>query len=98
LLIDARRMAAASGLVVTIDLVAVPLSAAYVAFAGDDRDARLAAVTAGDDYELLFTAAADFVPSVPAARIGSFATGSGLRIIDDGDPVPLPARLGFEHG
>jgi hypothetical protein len=47
LLIDARRMAAASGLAVTIDLAAVPLSDAYRAFAGDDRDARLAAARRG---------------------------------------------------
>ncbi len=98
LLIDARRMAGASGLAVTIDLAAVPLSAAYAGFAGTDRGARLAAVTAGDDYELLFAAAPDFVPPVPAARIGSFAAGSGLQLTDDGDPIPLPARLGFEHG
>ncbi|MBC9035004.1 thiamine-phosphate kinase [Sphingomonas sp. JC676] len=98
LLIDARRMAEASGLAVTIDLADVPLSAGYIAFAGNDRDARLAAVIAGDDYELLFAAAPDFDPPVPATRIGSFAAGAGLSLTDKENPVPLPERLGFEHG
>jgi len=98
LLIDARRMAAASGLAVAIDLAAVPLSAGYTVFAGSDRKARLAAATAGDDYELLFAAASDFVPPVPATRIGSFGAGSGLSLNDAGAPVPLPDRVGFEHG
>lgn len=98
LLIDARRMAAASGLAVTIDLAAVPLSPDYVRFAGDDREARMAAATAGDDYELLFAAAPGLAPPVPATRIGAFAAGSGLSLIDGGAPVALPARLGFEHG
>jgi thiamine-monophosphate kinase len=97
LLIDAARIAAASGLAVTIDLAAVPLSDAYRAFRGEDRAARLAAVTAGDDYQLLFAAAPAFMPPVPAIRIGSFAAGAGLALTDDGTPIPLPRRLGYEH-
>ena len=50
LLIDAARMAAASGLAVAIDLDAVPLSPAARAYAGEDRPTRLAAAT--DDPEL----------------------------------------------
>lgn len=98
LLIDASRMAATSWLAVTIDLAAVPLSPAYAAFAGTDRTARLAAVTAGDDYELLFAAAPDFIPPVRATRIGSFPAGSGLGLTDRGEHLPLPARLGYQHG
>ena len=97
LLLDAARMAEASGLAVAIDLAAVPLSDAYRRFAGDSRDARIAAATAGDDYQLLFAAAAGFEPPVPATRIGSFAAGTGLTLHDGTDPVPLPPRLGFEH-
>ncbi|WP_447411666.1 AIR synthase-related protein, partial [Clostridium perfringens] len=72
LLIDAARMGAASGLAVEIDLAAVPLSVDYRAHRGDDRGARLAAATAGDDYELLFAMPANTVPAVPATRIGRF--------------------------
>jgi thiamine-monophosphate kinase len=98
LLIDAARLAAASGLGVEIALDAVPLSPAYRAFAGDDRAARLAAATAGDDYQLLFAAPADAILRVPATRIGRLEAGQGLRLTEHGLPVPLPDRLGFEHG
>jgi thiamine-monophosphate kinase len=97
LLIDAARMASASGLSVTIDLAIVPLSAEVRAFAGDDRPARLAAATAGDDYELLFAAPADAPLPVPATRVGTFAEGSGLSLTDRGTPVALPPELGFVH-
>jgi len=97
LLIDAARMAEASGLAVDLDLAAIPLSAAYRRHAGDDRAARLAAATAGDDYELLFAMPANVIPPVPATRLGRFARGGGLRLIDGGVTLPLPDRLGFQH-
>ncbi|KQT34885.1 thiamine-monophosphate kinase [Sphingomonas sp. Leaf412] len=96
LLIDAARMAAASGLSATIDLARVPLSLELVAQAGDGLATRLAAATAGDDYELLF--ATDAHPAVAATRVGTFAPGAGLALTHDGAPVPLPASLGFQHG
>lgn len=76
LLIDAARMAAASELSAEIDLSMIPLSAEYRAFAGDDRSARLAAATAGDDYELLLAAPADAVLPVAATRVGTFTAPS----------------------
>nr|WP_246587031.1 thiamine-phosphate kinase [Stakelama flava] len=98
LLIDAARMAAASRLACTIDLGAVPLSDALREYAGDGRSARMAAVTAGDDYELLAALPPDDIPPVPATRIGILTAGSGLTLMHDGEAVPLPPRLGFEHG
>lgn len=97
LLIDAARMATASCVAVRINLAAIPLSPAYRAHAGQDRAARLAAATAGDDYELLFALPADVVPPVPATRVGAFAAGGGLTLVDGDAPVPVPSRLGFEH-
>lgn len=91
LLIDAARMAEASGLAVEIDLHAVPL-------AGDDR---IAAVTAGDDYELLVAAPPGLTLSQPdlamVTPIGRFTAGRGLALFDRGRPVRLPDRLGYEH-
>jgi thiamine-monophosphate kinase len=98
LLIDAARIAEASGRGITIELDRVPLSAAYRTFAGADRAARLAAATAGDDYELLFAAPTDIALPVPVTRVGMVATGSGLTLTDHGAPVPLPEKLGFRHG
>lgn len=87
LLIDAQRMASASNVALEIDLDVVPV-------AGE----RIAAVTAGDDYELLFAAAPGLVPPVPATRIGIFANGSGLTLRDTTGSIPLPGRLGWQHG
>lgn len=93
LLIDAQRMADASGCAVTIDLAAIPLSDAYRAWSGD----RMAAATAGDDYELLFALPANVAPDAPATRIGDFVEGSGLTLTDAGAPVALPDTLGWLH-
>lgn len=104
LLIDAGRMAEASGLAVTIDLSLIPLSDELVAAGGEGRAARLEAATAGDDYELLLAAppslgealrAGGFEP--PLTRVGRFDAGSGVILRDGSEAVPLPARLGFEH-
>ena len=106
LLIDARRMAEASGCRLEIDLAALPLSADLLAFVGGGRAARVAAATAGDDYELLFSApvartaellAASDRHGLPLTRIGAFSAGAGLALSDSGAPVDLPERLGFEH-
>ncbi|KQM87370.1 thiamine-monophosphate kinase [Sphingomonas sp. Leaf23] len=91
LLIDAGRMAAASGLAVEIDLACVPLSDDLKAFGHD----ALTAATAGDDYELLF--ACEGEPPVAATRIGTFREGDGLDLLDAGNPIPLPDRLGYQH-
>jgi thiamine-monophosphate kinase len=104
LLIDAGRMAAASACGLTIELDSVPLSEAWLALPGG---ARLDAVTLGDDYELLFAADQAAAPAIlaladeiglPFSRIGRFRVGAGLFLTDRGAPVPLPERLGYEHG
>jgi len=97
LLIDAARMAEVSGLAIEIDLAAVPLSPAYRRFAGDGREARIAAATAGDDYQLLFAAPGGFGLPVPATRIGSFSDGAGLSLRDRTEVVALPSKMGFLH-
>lgn len=86
LLIDASRMAAASGVKIEIALDAVPV-------AGE----AMAAVTAGDDYELLFTLPPGATCPVAATRIGSVREGAGLALTDKGAPIPLPERLGYLH-
>lgn len=98
LLIDAARLGEASGIGVSIDLDAIPLSAAATEMAGGDRSARLRAATSGDDYALLFTAALP-LPPVPGriTRIGRAVRGAGLHIHDRSGAVPLPERLGWLH-
>lgn len=96
LLIDAARMAEASGLAVTVDHV--PLSPALEAARGVSAATQIAAARAGDDYELLFALPAGAKPPVRAILVGHFAAGTGLVLLIDGVPMPLPDRLGWEHG
>ena len=105
LLIDARRMAAASGAWIEIDLAAIPLSPAFVAVRGADRIARMFAATGGDDYALLAAlppGVEDLVrKSLPSGahlvRIGELVAGAGIALHDAGAPVELPEHLGHEH-
>jgi thiamine-monophosphate kinase len=99
LLIDASRLAGASGVAAMIDLDAVPLSEGWREAKGSDRSARLAAATAGDDYQLLFTSSMP-LPSLdsPVTRIGQMIRGNGVHLHDRDGAVPVPSRLGFEHG
>ncbi len=106
LLIDAARMAAASGVAVEIALDAIPLSAAYASTAGEKTSARIAAATAGDDYELLFAARPECCDAILRAgkkakmaitRVGRMTSGEGLTICDEGQTLPLPENLGWEH-
>ncbi|MBC7986610.1 MAG: thiamine-monophosphate kinase, partial [Sphingomonadaceae bacterium] len=98
LLIDAARLAAASRVRVTIDLARIPLSEAFRSLAGDTREARLAAASAGDDYVLLAAGPANLGETVEGlAAVGAIEAGEGLKLIDAGHPVPLPDSLGYEH-
>lgn len=106
LLIDASRLAEASGVAAGIDLSLIPLSDAFLVALGDGREARLAAAAAGDDYELLFAAAPERAVEIlalqddlglPLSRVGSLAEGTGLRLSDGEEAIPLPPRLGWEH-
>jgi thiamine-monophosphate kinase len=104
LLLDARRLAAASGCGLSIDLSALPLSPAFRKARGEDRAARLFAVTGGDDYALLAALPPASDPlmilkgtSVNIALVGEL-TGDGAFVLADAlGPVPLPERLGYEH-
>ena len=105
LLLDAQRMAEASRCRVKIRLDALPLSSAFVEGRGDDLEARLFAATGGDDYALLAALSPEVDPSTLSLpegttieRIGSLQAGQpSVRLLNEGRPIPLPERLGFEH-
>jgi thiamine-monophosphate kinase len=104
LLLDARRMAEASGCSVQLELSSVPLSDSYVSAFGGDSEALFFAATGGDDYALLAALAPDLDPftlSLPSgtrmSRVGSFAEGSGLSLTFHGEAISLPESLGHEH-
>lgn len=87
LLLDASRMAEASGCTVAISLDAIP-------FAPGTQD-RLAAARWGDDYELLFAAPEGMTLPVPATRIGTMLQKTSQPLLLDGKSPPT--RLGYEH-
>lgn len=107
LLLDASRLAAASGCTATIAIDALPLSRAFIAERGHDRGARLFAATGGDDYALLAACPPELDPAVTLsslsgatiACIGTLAdAGPLLSLVDGGGrPVSLPEHLGHEH-
>lgn len=91
LLLDAWRMAKASGTTFAIDRSAPP-----IAMPEARRDEAL---RWGDDYQLLFTAPEGTDLPVPATRIGSVETRAGdAPLILDGTPVRSPEGLGYSHG
>jgi len=106
LLLDAARMAEASGLSAALELEAVPLSASLIRLLGDSAEARVDAAVAGDDYELLFAAPPETTEAIavaaaeagtPITTIGRFRPGSGIVLSHEGKPHPLPDRLGYQH-
>ena len=96
LLIDADRMARASGCAMEIDRI--PLSAHYAALHGLSVASRLAAATAGDDYVLLAALSPEALPPPGLIAIGRCTNGAGISLVLDGTSVTLPQRLGYEHG
>jgi thiamine-monophosphate kinase len=97
LVADAGHIAAASrcGLIIRADRV--PLSPAAADALANDLDLLPSILGGGDDYELLFTAAAGFAASELVTEIGEVVSGSGVKVLDrDGVEIPL-ATAGFQH-
>ena len=89
LLLDAWRMASASGVTFSIDSAAVPVA---------DPARRDECLRWGDDYELLFTAPPGATLPVPAHRIGSVEARSAAPLICGGIAYSASAGLGYQHG
>ena len=91
---------------IEIDAASVPLSPAAAAVLASGRASLADLLTAGDDYELAFTASVErrarvkalaAKAKVPLTRIGSVVKGKAVSVLDrDGAPMAL-ARRGFTH-
>jgi len=90
LLLDAWRLAEASFVSLAIQSAAVPIAT--------PEDRRLAALTWGDDYELLFTLPASVMPPMAATRIGSVEPRGFAPLFLDGEPIVNEEGLGYRHG
>lgn len=92
LLADLGHIGEQSGVRIVVEAEAVPRSAALRRF---DPEGLVRAVTAGDDYEIAFTAAAP--PDLPVTRIGWVEAGEGVLLVDHhGKPIPV-GKTGFTH-
>lgn len=103
LVADLGHVARASGVQIVLDAAAIPRSSALRAFWGDEGAAILRAVTAGDDYQIAFTAADhDGVMTVArqagvtVTRIGETQAGQGVELLLNGTPLDV-TRPGYRH-
>jgi thiamine-monophosphate kinase len=94
LIADLGHLADASKVKIELDAEAIPRSEALRAFWGDGADAILRAATAGDDYQIAFTAPPGL--SGPFTRIGGVQAGEGVGLIFEGKQIALP-RPGYRH-
>ena len=101
---DLGHVLTASGVGASIDITRLPLSSAFRSLATPDD--WQSAVSAGDDYELCFTAPMAQESSVlerlqavdcPCVRIGEITAHSGLRWYDAENNEQLISQTGFDH-
>jgi thiamine-monophosphate kinase len=106
LVADLRHLCAASECGARVMLPKVPISPAVAELVAGSPDLLLAAITGGDDYEVLLAAPADQVPAILAlgketktrvTEIGVITKGKDVIFEDaDSQPVNLP-KAGFTH-
>jgi len=87
LLLDATRLASASGVTILIERAAVPIAV--------PEHRRDDALCWGEDYQLLFTGPAGATPPAPAWRIGEVIAAQPQPLLLDGEAPP--GQLGYQH-
>ena len=101
LVADLGHIAGTSGLAAVLEAAAVPLSPAAQAALAAEPERLRQAITGGDDYELLFTAAPAQSAALaavaealglPLTRIGAMSQGQGVRVRD-----AAGAEMSLEH-
>jgi thiamine-monophosphate kinase len=103
LVADLGHIASTSGVKIEIDADVIPRSDALRAFWGDGIEAIIRAATAGDDYQIAFTADPAREQDILAAagdvsvtRIGRVMAGQGVELHHKGQPIPV-SRRGYRH-
>ncbi|WP_086608076.1 thiamine-phosphate kinase [Erythrobacter donghaensis] len=89
LLLDAFRLAEASGVTLALDPAAIPVA---------DRTRLEECIRWGDDYELLFTAPPAATLPIAAHRIGTVAPRGPAPLTLGEIALTDPASLGYRHG
>lgn len=88
-LLDAARLARASGVTLTIEAASVPIAA--------PEERRQDALRWGDDYQLLFTARPGAALPIGAHRIGEALPAGDAPLLLDGQPLSESDGLGYQH-
>jgi thiamine-monophosphate kinase len=106
LVADLGHIAETSHVRIVVDIDRIPLSCALTSLWGYHRDRTIRAATAGDDYEIAFTAPQKACAAILTAaeeagvsvhEIGCVQDGEGIILADaKGQSIPL-AKTGFTH-
>ena len=104
LIADLGHLAETSRVRIVVEASSIPRSAALQALQGDSDAALVRAATAGDDYEIAFTARSEAMvheasrqTGIPVTCIGRVEPGQGVVVLgDDGSVLPVE-RPGYTH-
>ena len=105
LVADLGHLARASGVRLCLDADSLPRSGALRAFWGEGDGAIIRAATAGDDYQIAFTAASSEREkvlqaandcSIAVTRIGKVTVGEGVELVREGRILAVPSP-GYRH-
>ncbi|QQZ41480.1 thiamine-phosphate kinase [Pseudomonas sp. SK3(2021)] len=101
LLADCGHIAVASAVGLLIESEKLPMSRALLSFLGEN-DARLAALSGGDDYVLAFTLPeAELAPLLaagwPVHVLGRVVAGQGVVLLDAEGRDITPSTRGYQH-
>ena len=105
LLQDLGHILSQSQVGATLNLEQLPISMALAAKVSAADQEKLA-LAGGEDFELCFTLPQQWRQQVqdyaaqydlPIGRIGKIEPATGLRLQRDGQPVPVPDNLGWQH-
>jgi thiamine-monophosphate kinase len=98
LLADLGHIAEESGVRIVVEAERIPRSPELIALWGSTSDAIVRAATAGDDYELAFTARSPISDGrTPVTAIGRVEAGAGVVLLDAAGREILVPRPGFTH-
>ncbi len=104
LLADLGHVADASGVRIAVEAARIPISPALAVLWGRDTVSILRAATAGDDYQIAFTAPLSSEAEIAkgahdtiVTRIGRVESGVGVALLDAAGHEIAVARRGFRH-
>lgn len=96
LIADVGHLADVSQVKIILDATRIPLSESLTALWGTSEEAVVRAATAGDDYEIVFTAGNIDTERLGVRRIGHVTNGSGVFLMGNDGEITV-SRSGYQH-